>query len=102
MKFAANVDPKTDTERVLERAKYIDSLGSDGILMQDHAYLGNFAETTTLLTAIKPTLAGMPHFTLHTFIMVISINNGKNTHPKYASLLAKSASSTVFEMDSAK
>lgn len=52
MKFAANVDPQADAQQVLAQAKHVDSLGYDGILMQDHAYLGRFGETTTLLTAI--------------------------------------------------
>lgn len=52
MKFNANIDPQADATRVLEQAKLVDSLGYDGILMQDHAYLGRFGETTSLLTAI--------------------------------------------------
>ncbi len=52
MKFAANVDPQADAQRVLQQARYVDSLGYDAILMQDHAYLGRFGETTTLLAAI--------------------------------------------------
>lgn len=52
MKFAANVDPHADAQQVLAQAKYVDTLGYDGILMQDHAYLGRFADTSTLLTAI--------------------------------------------------
>ena len=34
--------------------------------------------------------------------MVISINNGKNTQPKYASLLASSASSRFLDIDNVK
>lgn len=52
MKFNANIDPKADARAAIEQAKYVDSLGYDGILMQDHAYLKQFSETTTLLAAI--------------------------------------------------
>lgn len=52
MKFAANIDPQSDGKRVIEQAKYAESVGYDALLMQDHAYLGNFGETTTLLAAI--------------------------------------------------
>lgn len=52
MKFVANIDPRADARAVIEQARYVDSLGYDGILMQDHAYLGRFGETTTLLAAI--------------------------------------------------
>src|SRR5690606_12131245 len=52
MKFNANIDPKADARAAIEQAKYVDSLGYDGILMQDHAYLDQFSETTTLLAAI--------------------------------------------------
>ncbi len=52
MKFAANIDPQSDGKRVIEQAKYAESVGYDALLMQDHAYLGSFGETTTLLAAI--------------------------------------------------
>lgn len=52
MKFNANIDPRADAREAIRQAKYVDSLGYDGILMQDHAYLNRFSETTTLLTAI--------------------------------------------------
>lgn len=52
MRFVANIDPQADARTAIEQAKYAESLGYDGVLMQDHAYLGRFAETTTLLTAI--------------------------------------------------
>lgn len=52
MNFVANIDPQADARQAVEQAKLVDSLGYDGILMQDHAYLGRFSETTTLLTAI--------------------------------------------------
>lgn len=52
MKFFANIDPLADARRAVEQAVYAESLGYDGILMQDHAYLGRFSETTTLIAAI--------------------------------------------------
>lgn len=52
MRFVANIDPKADARAAIAQARYVDSLGYDGILMQDHAYLPQFAETTTLLAAI--------------------------------------------------
>lgn len=52
MEFNANIDPKANAREAMEQARLVDSLGYDGILMQDHAYLGRFSETTTLLTAI--------------------------------------------------
>lgn len=52
MRFIANIDPVADANIAVEQAKYAEKLGYDGILMQDHAYLGRFAETTTLLAAI--------------------------------------------------
>ena len=52
MRFIANIDPKADARHAIEQAQFVDGLGYDGILMQDHAYLDRFSETTTLLAAI--------------------------------------------------
>lgn len=52
MRFIANIDPNTDVHATIEQARFAENIGYDGILMQDHAYLGKFAETSTLLTAI--------------------------------------------------
>lgn len=55
MQFFANIDPKADAKAAIQQAQYAEQLGYDGILMQDHAYLANFSETTTLLAAIGAT-----------------------------------------------
>lgn len=52
MKFAANIDPLADARKSIDQAQLAEQLGYDGILMQDHAYLNRFSETTTLLAAI--------------------------------------------------
>ena len=52
MKFVANIDPLADARKAINQAQNAEKLGYDGILMQDHAYLDRFSETTTLLAAI--------------------------------------------------
>ena len=55
MTFNANIDPKADARQAMAQAELAESLGYDGVLLQDHAYLARFSETWTLLTAIGAT-----------------------------------------------
>ena len=52
LKFNANIDPVSDPNQAITQAKLAESLGYDGVLLQDHAYNANFSATWTLVTAI--------------------------------------------------
>lgn len=50
--FGVNVDPVHDFSRALRHTRLAESLGLDHALVQDHAYIQQFAETWTLLAAL--------------------------------------------------
>ena len=50
--FGVNVDPVHDFSRALRHTRLAESLGLDHALVQDHAYIPQFAETWTLLAAL--------------------------------------------------
>lgn len=52
LRFNANIDPVADPNQAIEQAQLAESLGFDGVLLQDHAYVPDFSATWTLITAI--------------------------------------------------
>lgn len=50
--FGVNVDPVHNFSRALRHTRLAESLGLDHALVQDHAYIPQFAETWTLLAAL--------------------------------------------------
>jgi alkanesulfonate monooxygenase SsuD/methylene tetrahydromethanopterin reductase-like flavin-dependent oxidoreductase (luciferase family) len=50
--FGVNVDPVHDFSRALRHTRLAESLGLDHALVQDHAYIPQFAETWTFLAAL--------------------------------------------------
>lgn len=50
--FGVNIDPVHDFGTALRQTRLAESLGLDHALMQDHAYVPQFAETWTMLAAL--------------------------------------------------